>query len=91
MSLLTSINVNLRYFPEIIVTGPLMSVMACFVKFRIKHRNKVDLPTFGILVLISQSFSCTFYEIFSYSIALKCDNYNKRALGGIFCNNLWTM
>jgi hypothetical protein len=47
ISLLHSTIVNLRFFPDTIVTGPLICDILCLVKFFTKHFIKVDLPTFG--------------------------------------------
>lgn len=42
-----SIMVSLRFLPDTIVTGPLISVSFCRVKFRMRHCIKVLFPTFG--------------------------------------------
>lgn len=47
MSLLHSIIVIRRLLPDTIVTGPLIVVKGCLVKFLIRLLINVDFPTFG--------------------------------------------
>ena len=47
MSFEHSKNVNRRFFPDTIVTGPWIFEIAWRVKFLTRHWSNVDLPTFG--------------------------------------------